>query len=407
MIAELRKLSREQRAACIAGLLGWSLDAFDFFLMVFVMKSIAGDFHAQVKDVAYSITLTLMFRPVGALVFGWLAERFGRRPVLMIDILLYSFFELASAFAPSLATLLILRALFGFAMGGEWGVGCSLVMETIPVESRGMISGILQEGYALGYLFAASVYGLLFSLIGWRGMFAVGVLPALLVLYIRRGVKESPVWTHRDRRREPAKSKGSIGQHWKAYLYGILLMTGFNFFSHGTQDLYPTFLQTQHHLSPGMVSIISIVANIGAIIGGIAFGIYSQRAGRRRAIVTAALLAIPVIPLWAFSPTPFLLGLGAFLIQVMVQGAWGVVPAHLSELSPEGMRGVFPGFTYQFGNLLASGNAVWQAGIAEGHHGNYGLALALVAGLTAITLAIITVCGPEAKGAAFGGALKT
>ncbi len=402
MIAELRKLSRHQRAACIAGLLGWSLDAFDFFLMVFVMRSIAGDFHAQVKDVAFSLTLTLMFRPLGALFFGWLAERFGRRPILMIDILLYSFFELASAFAPSLASLLVLRALFGFAMGGEWGVGCSLVMETIPAQSRGIISGILQQGYALGYLFAAIVYGLLFSLIGWRGMFAVGVLPALVVLYIRIGVKESPVWTGRNHHVEPPTLKGSLVQHWKRFLYGILLMTGFNFFSHGTQDLYPTFLETQHHLSQGMVSMISIVANIGAIIGGIAFGFYSQRAGRRRAIVTAALLAVPVIPLWAFSQTPFFLALGAFLIQIMVQGAWGVVPAHLNELSPEGLRSIFPGFTYQLGNLLACGNAVWQADIATAHQGNYGLALALVAGLTAAVLATITAFGPEAKGAVFG-----
>jgi MFS transporter, SHS family, lactate transporter len=402
VIAELRNLNRDQRAACIASLLGWSLDAFDFFLMVFVVRSIAGDFHTQVKDVAFAITLTLMFRPVGALVFGWLAERFGRRPVLLVDVLLYSFLELASAFAPSLGALLVLRALFGFAMGGEWGVGSSLVMETIPAQSRGIISGILQEGYAVGYLLAAIIYGLFFSLIGWRGMFVVGVLPALLVLYIRVKVKESPVWSHRDRRVESATLGGSAVRHWKRFLYVILLMTGFNFFSHGTQDLYPTFLEAQHHLAPGVVSAISIVANLGAILGGVVFGIYSQRAGRRRAIITAALLALPIIPLWAFSPTPLLLGLGAFLIQFMVQGAWGVVPVHLNELSPEGLRGIFPGFAYQLGNLLACGNAVWQAGIAADHHGNYGLALAWVAGLTAIALVIITACGPEAKGAVFG-----
>jgi MFS transporter, SHS family, lactate transporter len=404
VITELRNLNQDQRAACIASLLGWSLDAFDFFLMVFVVRSIAGDFHAQIKDVAFAITVTLMFRPVGALFFGWLAERFGRRPVLLIDVLLYSFLELASAFAPSLGALLVLRALFGFAMGGEWGVGSSLVMETIPAQSRGIISGILQEGYALGYLLAAIVYGLFFSLIGWRGMFVVGVLPALLVLYIRVKVKESPVWSRRNRRGEPSTLGGlvPIARHWKRFLYVILLMTGFNFFSHGTQDLYPTFLEAQHHLAPGVVSAISIVANLGAILGGVVFGIYSQRAGRRRAIVTAALLALPVIPLWAFAATPVFLGLGAFLIQLMVQGAWGVVPVHLNELSPEGLRGIFPGFAYQLGNLLACGNAVWQAGIAADHHGNYGLALAWVAGLTALALAIITACGPEAKDIVFG-----
>ena len=402
MLAELRLLSRDQRAVCLASLLGWTLDAFDFFLMVFVVKAIAADFHAQVKEVFWAVTLTLMFRPVGALFFGWLAERFGRRPVLMANILLYSFLELASAFAPSLAGLFILRALFGFAMGGEWGVGSSLAMETIPAESRGFVSGILQEGYALGYLLAALVYGLFFTLIGWRGMFMVGVLPALLVLYIRFGVKESPVWEKRDRRAGPAIPQGSLRKHWRRFLYVILLMTGFNFLSHGTQDIYPTFLEVQHHLTPRMVGVISAIANVGAILGGVAFGIYSQRAGRRRAIVTASLLLLPVIPLWAFSPTPFFLGLGAFFIQVMVQGAWGVVPVHLNELSPEGLRGIFPGFAYQLGNLIACGNAVWQAEIAADHHGNYGFALALVAGVAAVALALITAFGPEAKGAIFG-----
>jgi SHS family lactate transporter-like MFS transporter len=402
MIAGLRDLNREQRAACLASFLGWTLDAFDFFLMVFVMKSIAADFHAQVRDVAWGITLTLMFRPLGALVFGALAERFGRRPVLMLDILLYSFFELASAFAPSLGALLVLRALFGFAMGGEWGVGSALVMESIPAASRGIVSGILQEGYAVGSLLAGLIYALLFHAIGWRGMFAVGVLPALLVVYIRLGVRESPVWEGgRERRAGKRDAAGGWRRHVKRFLYAILMMTAFNFFSHGTQDLYPTFLEVQHHLASGTVGIIASIGNIGAIIGGIAFGLYSQRAGRRRAIVTAALLALPVIPLWAFSSTPIFLGLGAFLIQITVQGAWGVVPVHLNELSPATLRSVFPGFAYQLGNLLACGNAVWQAGIAADHHGNYGLALALVAGVTAVALAVITAWGPEAKGTVF------
>jgi SHS family lactate transporter-like MFS transporter len=402
MIAELRTLSRGQRAVCIASFLGWSLDAFDFFLMVFVVKTIAGDFHVAIKSVAFAITLTLMFRPLGALFFGWLAERFGRRPVLMVNVLLFSFLELASAFAPSLAGLFILRALFGFAMGGEWGVGSSLAMETIPVESRGVISGILQEGYAFGYLLAAIVYGLFFAFIGWRGMFAIGVLPALLVFYIRLGVKESPVWEKDGRRAGAVFPKGAFQKHGKRFLYVILLMTCFNFLSHGTQDLYPTFLEAQHRLAPHVVSAISIVANWGAILGGVAFGICSQRFGRRRAIVTAAVLVLPVIPLWAFSSTPFFLGVGAFLIQLVVQGAWGVVPVHLNELSPEGLRGVFPGFAYQLGNFFACGNAVWQAGLASEHHGDYGFALALVAGLTAVVLALITASGPEDKGVVFG-----
>jgi SHS family lactate transporter-like MFS transporter len=402
-LAELKALNRDQRAAFIASLLGWTLDAFDYFLMVFVLKAVASDFHSTVKVVAIAITLTLMFRPLGALVFGWLADRYGRRPVLMADILLYSLFELLSAFAPSLTALLVLRALFGFAMGGEWGIGASLVMESIPARSRGVISGILQEGYPLGYLFASLIYGAFFNLIGWRGMFAVGVLPALLILYIRMSVKESPVWEAGRRAPQKMGLFDSIRRNVSRFLYVILLMTGFNLFSHGTQDLYPTFLQVQHHLSTHVVSAILIAANIGAIIGGVAFGAYSQRAGRRRAIVTALVLGLPIIPFWAYATTPLLLGLAAFLMQIAVQGAWGAVPAHLNELSPPETRGTFPGFAYQIGNLIAASNAVLQAGIAERTGGNYAFALASVAVTAALLLILVTLFGPENKEVVFEG----
>ena len=401
IIDDLKALDRDQRATFIASMLGWSLDAFDFFLMVFVVKAIAKDFHAEKESVLWGITLTLMFRPLGALFFGRLADRFGRRPLLMINVLSFSFFELATAFAPSLTVFLVLRALFGFAMGGEWCIGSSLVMESIPARSRGTVSGILQEGYAFGYLLAAVVYGLFFDRIGWRGMFIIGVLPAALVFYVRLRVKESPVWEQNRRRPQPAHLAVLFRQHWKTFLYVILLMTAFTFFSHGTQDLYPTFLQ-ERGLSTGNVSAISIVANIGAIIGGITFGFYSQRIGRRRAIIIAALLALPIIPLWAFSTTPLFLGLGAFLIQIAVQGAWGVVPAHLNELSPDELRGTFPGFAYQLGNFLASSNAVLQGWIAARHGGDYALALAVVAAVAALAVALITACGREARGAVFG-----
>jgi MFS transporter, SHS family, lactate transporter len=405
IIEDLAVLNRDQRATFIASVLGWTLDAFDFFLMVFVVKAIAKDFHAEKETVLWAVTLTLMFRPLGALFFGRLADRFGRRPVLMANILLFSFFELASAFAPSLTAFFILRALFGFAMGGEWGIGSSLVMESIPAQSRGTISGILQEGYAFGYLLAAVVYGLFFDLIGWRGMFIIGVLPALLVFYIRISVKESPVWERNHRRAQPANFPLLFRQHWKTFLYLILLMTAFTFFSHGTQDLHPTFLQ-EKKLPTTTVSAIAIVANIGAIIGGITFGFYSQIWGRRRAIIIAALLALPIIPLWAFSTTPLFLGLGAFLIQIAVQGAWGVIPAHLNELSPEELRGTFPGFAYQLGNFVASSNAVLQGWIATTHGGNYAMALAIVAACAAVAVAAITACGKEAKGVGFGGGAK-
>jgi SHS family lactate transporter-like MFS transporter len=402
IVDDLKVLNRQQRATFIASVLGWTLDAFDYFLLVFMLRAIAADFHAKVVEVAFAITLTLIFRPFGALIFGWLAEYYGRRPVLMINVLLFSAFELASAFAPSLLALLILRALFGFAMGGEWGTGASLVMESIPAQSRGTVSGILQQGYPLGYLLASVVYGLLFDWIGWRGMFMVGVLPALLVFYIRAGVKESPAWVRNRRRLKQESVPAALVRHWRPFLYVILLMTAFNFLSHGTQDLYPTFLQGQHHLPTRTVSMILIVMNVGAIIGGITIGTYSQRMGRRRAIIMAALLVLPVIPLWAFAATPVMLGLGAFLIQMAVQGAWGVIPAHLNELSPPELRGTFPGFAYQLGNLLAASNAVLQPMIADRNGGDYGLALAGVVTVAAVAVAVIAACGKEARETVFG-----
>jgi SHS family lactate transporter-like MFS transporter len=402
IIEDLAALNRAQWAAFLASVLGWTLDAFDFFLMVFVVKAVAHDFHATIAQVSLSLAFTLMFRPFGALVFGWLAEKFGRRPVLMINIALFSVFELATAFAPSLPVLLVLRALFGFAMGGEWGVGASLVMESIPARSRGTVSGILQEGYPLGYLLAALVYLLVFDRFGWRGMFVVGVAPAVLVLFIRFFVKESPVW---EQRRAAASAPGlisALARNWKTFFYVVLLMTAFNFFSHGTQDLYPTFLQVQHKLDTATVSGIAVTMNIGAILGGLSFGFWSQKIGRRRAIIIASLLALPIIPLWAFSTTPVMLGFGAFLLQIAVQGAWGVIPAHLNELSPPEARGTFPGFAYQTGNLFASCNTPFQTWLAAKYGGNFGLALAVVLAVAALAIAVIAASGREARELVFG-----
>ena len=399
-IAVLTGWTRVQRSVVIASFLGWTLDAFDFFLLVFVLKDIAQEFNAAISEVTFAILLTLVMRPVGAFLFGRAADRWGRRPTLMVDVLLYSFIEFASGFSPSLTVLLVLRALYGVAMGGEWGVGASLTMESIPPHARGFVSGLLQSGYPTGYFLASIVYGLLFPIIGWRGMFMVGVLPALLVLYIRRRVPESPSW---DRAAAARSSTVSIlRSHWRLGIYAVVLMAAFNFFSHGTQDLYPTFLQVQHALSPHAVGTIAAIYNVGAILGGILCGSLSERIGRRRMIVIAALLSLPVLPLWAFAASPVLLAMGAFLMQVMVQGAWGVIPAHLNELSPDEARGTFPGLVYQLGNLLASANATIQAGIAMHFGGNYGVALALVAGSVAIIIAVLTSLGVEAKGVAFG-----
>jgi MFS transporter, SHS family, lactate transporter len=400
LIADLKSLDASQRSAIWASYLGWTLDAFDYFLLVFMFSAIAKEFGTDVKAVTYAVTLTLVARPIGAFVFGWLAERFGRRPVLMADIILFSILEFASGFAPTLGTLLVLRFLFGIAMGGEWGLGASLVMESIPPKLRGPVSGLLQGGYPSGYFVASLVFYLLFDRIGWRGMFFVGIAPALLVLLIRIHVKESPVFEAR-RGKRAANPIVELARNWKIALYLVVLMTAFNFFSHGTQDLYPTFLQKQHHFDTHTTGILAAVMNVGAIVGGIGFGIWSERIGRKNAIIIASLLALPIIPLWAFTATPLLLGLGAFLVQVAVQGAWGIVPVHLNELSPPLARSLFPGFAYQLGNLIASRNAPIQAGIAEAHGNNYALSLALVCGITAVIIAIWTALGPERKNADF------
>ena len=405
LIADLKALEPSQRNAIWASYLGWTLDAFDFFLLVFLKTAIGKEFGATDEQVSELLFLTLAARPFGAFFFGWLADRFGRRPILMIVILTFSAFSALSGLAATLAQLMLIRTLFGFAMGGEWGTGASLVMETIPPKLRGFVSGLLQSGYPSGYFVASLVYYLLYDHIGWRGMFFVGIAPALLVFLIRMHVKESPV--HEAMAAKPRVSPiTEIARHWKIALYLVILMTAFNFFSHGTQDQYPTFLQKQHHFDTHTTGILAAVMNLGAIVGGISFGIWSERIGRRRAIVVASLLALPVIPLWAFASTPLLLGIGAFLIQVAVQGAWGMVPVHLNELSPARARALFPGFAYQLGNLIASRNAPFQAWYANQHGVNYGQALALVAGVTAVFIAIWTAFGPERKNADFNAGLE-
>jgi SHS family lactate transporter-like MFS transporter len=443
-MAILTGWTSRERHAVGAAFLAWSLDAFDFFVLVFVLSDVAASFQVPISGVAWALTLTLGFRPLGAFIFGRLADRFGRRPVLMINIAFYSLFGFLTAFAPSLIGFYVIRSLFGVAMGGIWGIGASLAFETVKSEKRGFVSGLLQSGYATGYLFASIVFYLFYSALGWRGLFILGLAPAaVLIAYIWMTVKESPV---HDRGRAaqitmPMLAMQVVGiliagfltyllasrllypnfgwygvaiivpiaavaayfvspfvrKHWKLLLFAVVMMTAFNFFSHGTQDIYPTFLQKQHGFGKGTVSLIAVLYNIAAIAGGMTFGILSQRFGRRRASMTAALIAIPVAFLWAFSPTAALLGLGAIMMQFLVQGAWGVVPAHLNELSPADARGTFPGTVYQLGNLIASVNAVLQTTVAERSGGNYAVALASVAICACLVIALCMKFGPEAK----------
>jgi SHS family lactate transporter-like MFS transporter len=407
-ISLFKSLTRVQRHTFLACFLGWTLDALDFFLLTFVLVPVGHDFGQSIPKVAFAITLTLLMRPVGALIFGYLGDRFGRRLPLMIDIIFYSVMELATAFAPNFTVFLILRALFGIGMGGEWGLGASLAMESLPTQARGLFSGILQQGYAFGYLLAALVYWIVFPLFGWRGLFVAGALPAFLVIYIRAHVPESPVWErHRVQRQGATFDLAAfVKKHGRLFIYAALLMTAFNYMSHGTQDLYATFLEKQRGFGVNQKSMITIVYAIGAICGGTVVGFLSQRWGRRRSIIIAAACGMLLIPLWIFSPGTALLIVGGFLMQFMVQGAWGVVPVHLNELSPAEFRGTFPGLAYQLGNCAAAFAAQQQAWLAEHFRmangtPNYALTMALVESVVFLAIIILAALGPEERGKEF------
>ena len=399
-------LSREQRAnsrnALIAGVLGWTLDSFDYFILTFVLVQIGHEFHRSIVEMSWTITGGLLARPIGALIFGLLADRYGRRLPLMIDLLFFSVFEVLCGLAHTYRSFFILRLLFGVGMGGEWGVGASLAMESVPAKWRGILSGLLQEGYSAGYLLAAIAFWTVFPRWGWRPMFFIGGLPALLALFIRAKVKESDAW------KSEAAAKLSwreywraVGTNWKRFAYLTILIGMLAFMSHGTQDFYPTFLQLQHHFSPQSTAIVTAISMVGAIVGGIVAGLYSDHYGRRRAMVTSALLGLLVIPLWMIgSPTVALATVGAFLMQFMVQGAWAVVPAHINELSPGALRGFFPGLAYQLGVVIAAPSGSIEAVL--GRHFTYAQAMGGFVAVAFVLGAIIIGAGPEAHRVRFG-----
>ena len=401
-------LNRDQRNTFVACFLGWALDAFDFFLLTFVIVPMARDFGTSVGDLSYAITVTLAMRPVGAFIFGLLGDRFGRRIPLMINIVFYSLMELLTAFSPNFTVLLIFRALYGIGMGGEWGLGASLAMETLPTQARGLFSGILQQGYAFGYLFAAVVYWIVFPIFGWRGLFVAGALPAMLVLYIRAHVPESPAWLRQQHGMDNFWKEALfvLKRHWALFLYVVLLMTAFNAMSHGTQDMYQTFLGEQRHYDVTQKATTGIIYAFGAICGGTIVGYLSQKWGRRRSVALCCALGIVLIPLWLFSPGYILLVIGGFAMQFMVQGAWGIVPVHLNELSPDAVRGTFPGFAYQLGNLFAANTAVVEAQLAYhfhdvNGHSDYAKALGLFTLVCFVLLIFLAAVGPENRGKEF------
>jgi len=414
LFQEIRALTPAQRNTFSACFLGWTLDSFDFFLLTFCLTTIAVSFHVSRKQVEEAIFWTLAMRPVGAFLFGAMAEKFGRRPTLIVNVVAFSAFELASALAPTLHSFLICRALFGVAMGGVWGVGAALALESLPAGNRGFFSGLLQEGYVCGNLLAALLFATLFPHLhgsgmfaNWRVFFMIGALPALLGFYLNYKVEESPAWlAARHAHRTPTLTAAhlrtqlnTLCSYLPIFLFLIVLMSAFTSFSHGTQDLYPTFLQHDMHQSPSHTGLIAAIGNIGALIGGMCCGTISEKLGRRKTIVFAALLAIPMIPLWAWSHSAVMLAVGGFLIQFMVQGAWGIIPAHLNELSPGPVRAILPGFAYQLGNLLSSRNQIFQQTFADRHNaGALNVALSGTVVIVAIVVATVTALGPEAKG---------
>jgi SHS family lactate transporter-like MFS transporter len=385
------------RNALVAGFLGWTIDAFDFFVLVFIVSAVAKDFGRSIPEIVLTITGSLAMRPVGAFIFGLLADRHGRRPLLIANILFYSLMEVLSGLAPTYGVFLVLRLLYGIGMGGEWGVGASLTMESVPQKWRGFASGLLQQGYAVGNILAAIAYYTIFPRWGWRPMFFIGALPAVITLYFCWKVQEPQAW-HQSRT-DAATYKRMIFKNWKLFGYLVLLMAMMNFISHGTQDLYPTFLQRQRGYSVDATAIISIISMIGAMIGGVVFGHFSDRIGRRRSMVIAVLLAAVTIPLWILAPTQTLIVIGAFLMQFMVQGAWGVIPAHINELSPGQLRGFFPGFAYQVGVLIASSISYVEAVLGE--HLSYTFSMGVLAAIVLLVGAVVIWLGPESKGISF------
>ena len=404
--ASRQKLNSDQRNAFLAAVLGWTMDAFDYFIVVFVYAAIAKDFHVTLTTVAFVTTATLIMRPVGALIFGLWADRVGRRRPLIVDVCFYSVIGFLCAFAPNFTVLVILRLLYGIGMGGEWGLGASLAMEKIPTSRRGFFSGILQEGYSFGYLLAAVANLVVVTELGlsWRWLFGLSIIPALISLIIRSRVKESEVWEQTQAKLKSTKTKMRDillnGKIIRRFVYLILLMTAFNWMSHGTQDIYPNFLKSGLHLSATTATVIPIVYNVGAIVGGLTFGTLSEKFGRRYTIIFCAVLGLPIIPLFAYSTSIAMLCLGSFLMQLAVQGAWGVIPAHLTEMSPDAIRGFYPGVTYQLGNCLAAFNLPIQQALAASHGYPFALTVTIVPVLIAVV--VLTFFGKEAKGVEFG-----
>jgi SHS family lactate transporter-like MFS transporter len=399
---DVERLTPEAKRAVTAAFLGWTMDAFDYFIVVLVYADIADEFGVSLTRMAFLTTATLLMRPIGAAIFGMWADRVGRKKALIVDVSFYSIVGFACAFAPNFTVLLVLRLLYGIGMGGEWGLGASLAMEKVPPRRRGLVSGILQQGYAVGYMLAAVVYLAIsnWTSWGWRGLFAFSILPALVSLFLRARVEESETW--QETRANTVRSKITFRQIMsrpavvRRFIYLVALMTAFNWMSHGTQDIYPTFMKDGLGFAPNTALYITIVYNVGAILGGTIMGALSERIGRRAVVVICAIAGLPILPIFAASHTIGLVCLGSFMMQFVVQGAWGVIPAHLTELSPAEIRGFYPGVTYQLGNCLAAFNLPIQERLASSHSYTFALGSTMV--IVFIAVAALAALGKESRG---------
>jgi len=394
-----------QRNALLASFLGWTFDAFDFFIVTLLLDDIARSLGRSRPDIAFAATVTLWSRPIGAFIFGIMADRFGRRIPLMINIVFYAAASALSGLAPTYWTFIAFRALFGIGMGGQWGVGASLVLESVSPRWRGVLSGFLHQGYSLGILLAALAMLAVYPAFAashpenaWRFMFFLGGLPAILSLFVFAKVEESEAWKEHRSENFKAYAK-SITTVLPRFLYLVLLLTMMGFISHGTQDLYPTFLRQQRHFTSTGAAETTMLSMVGAIIGGIVVGYCSDRFGRRRAMIGAALLGLVAVPLWINAPTSALIVAGAVLMQFCVQGAWGIIPAHMNELSPGHMRAFFPGFAYQLGMLCAGVVPPLEALIGE--HFSYATSMGAFAAVSLIIGCFVIGFGPEAHGISF------
>jgi len=392
--------SNKSRHAVMAGFLGWTLDAFDFFVVVFMLDVLAAHFGVPKRQIVNTLTATLLFRPVGAIIFGMLADRYGRRIPLMANVIYFSLIEMLTGFSTTYTQFFILRALFGIGMGGEWGVGASLAMEHAPRKWRGVLSGILQSGYSCGYLLAAlaSRFILPNPRLGWQWMFWLGALPALLAFYIRFSVPESKAWEEH-RVGTLREMFTAVRGHAKTFAYLVLLMTFMMFLSHGTQDLYPDFLKESRHIPGTTVAWVIILMNVGAVVGAVIFGQLSQHIGRRYSMLCALCVSLLAIPFWSFGVSLAVLAVAAFMMQVGVQGAWGIIPVHLNEMAPDSVRGLVPGLAYQFGILIAAPVNTIQHALRD--RIGYSWALAGFEVVTMVVLATVLTLGREERGRAF------